>query len=79
MTKALTALQPHHPELEAARTAGIAIEAWQQVVADAAVGRTLIGIAGTHGKSTSAGWLVHVLVSAGATLPRSLARSCQPP
>ena len=66
VTKALTALQPHHPELEAARTAGIAIEAWQQVVADAAVGRTLIGIAGTHGKSTSAGWLVHVLVSAGA-------------
>jgi UDP-N-acetylmuramate--alanine ligase len=66
VTKALTAIQPHHPELEAARSAGIPLEAWQQVVADAAVGRTLIGIAGTHGKSTSAGWLVHVLVGAGA-------------
>ena len=44
---------------------GSRIEAWQQVVADAAAGRRLVGIAGTHGKSTSAGWLVHVLASAG--------------
>lgn len=66
VTKALTAVQPDHPELRAARSAGIAIEPWQQVVADAAFGRTLIGVAGTHGKSTSAGWLVHVLVHAGS-------------
>ena len=66
VTKALTAIDPDHPELAAARAAGIPIEPWQQVIADAAVGRTLIGIAGTHGKSTSAGWLVHVLVAAGA-------------
>ena len=42
------------------------VEPWQQVVADAAVGRTLVGVAGTHGKSTTAGWLVHTLVAAGA-------------
>jgi UDP-N-acetylmuramate--alanine ligase len=66
VTKALTAVDPDHPELLAARAAGIPIEAWQQVIADAAAGRTLVGIAGTHGKSTSAGWLVHVLVAAGA-------------
>jgi UDP-N-acetylmuramate--alanine ligase len=66
VTKALTAIDPDHPELAAARAAGIPIEPWQQVIADAAVGRTLIGIAGTHGKSTSAGWLVHVLTAAGA-------------
>jgi UDP-N-acetylmuramate--alanine ligase len=66
VTKALTAVQPDHPELVAARRAGIPVEPWQQVVADAAVGRTLIGVAGTHGKSTSAGWLVHLLVQAGA-------------
>ena len=65
VTKALTAIDPDHPELQAARAAGIELETWQQVVADAAVGRTLVGIAGTHGKSTSAGWLVHVLVAAG--------------
>ena len=66
VTKALTAVDPDHPELAAARAARIPIEPWQQVIADAAVGRMLIGIAGTHGKSTSAGWLVHVLAAAGA-------------
>jgi UDP-N-acetylmuramate--alanine ligase len=65
VTKALTAIAPDHPELVAARAAGIPIEPWQQVIADAAVGRTLIGVAGTHGKSTTAGWLVHVLAAAG--------------
>ena len=65
VTKALTAVDPDHPELRAATAAGIALEPWQQVVADAAVGHTLVGVAGTHGKSTTAGWLVHVLVAAG--------------
>jgi len=65
VTKALTAVDPDHPELRAAIAAGIPLESWQQVVADAAVGRTLVGVAGTHGKSTTAGWLVHVLVHAG--------------
>jgi UDP-N-acetylmuramate--alanine ligase len=65
VTKALTAIDPDHPELRAARDAAIPTEAWQQVVADAAVGRRLIAIAGTHGKSTSAGWLVHVLTDVG--------------
>jgi UDP-N-acetylmuramate--alanine ligase len=65
VTKALTAIAPHHPELEAARSAGIPLEAWQQVVADAATGRTLVAVAGTHGKSTTAGWLTWVLAEAG--------------
>ncbi len=66
VTKALTATDPDHPELLAARAGGIPVEPWQQTVADAAVGRRLVGVAGTHGKSTSAGWLVHLLVAAGA-------------
>jgi UDP-N-acetylmuramate--alanine ligase len=66
VTKALTAIDPDNPELVEARRAGIPLEPWQQVVADAAVGRTLVGVAGTHGKSTTAGWLVHVLTMAGA-------------
>jgi UDP-N-acetylmuramate--alanine ligase len=65
VTKALTAIAPDHPELLAARALGIPIEPWQQVVADAAFGRTLVAVAGTHGKSTTAGWLTHVLVTAG--------------
>ncbi len=66
VTKALTAIDPDHPELAEARRSRIPIEPWQQVVADAAVGRTLVGVAGTHGKSTTAGWLVHVLTESGA-------------
>lgn len=80
VTKALTAIDPDHAELVAARSLDIPLEPWQQVVADAAHGRTLVGVAGTHGKSTTAGWLVHVLVGArrdpsafvGALLPSSL-------
>jgi UDP-N-acetylmuramate--alanine ligase len=65
VTKALTAVDPDHPELAAARAAGIPLEPWQQVVADAAAGRRVVAAAGTHGKSTSAGWLVHVLAAGG--------------
>ena len=80
VTKALTAIDPDNPELRAARERGIPVEAWQQVIADAASGRILVAIAGTHGKSTTAGWLVHVLVHAGldpsafvgALLPRAV-------
>ncbi len=80
VTKALTAVDPDQAELVAARSLGIPLEPWQQVVADTAVGKTLVGVAGTHGKSTTAGWLVHVLVVAGhdpsafvgALLPSSL-------
>src|SRR5262249_60542043 len=63
--KAPTATDPGNAELEAGRSLGIPIEPWQQVVADAAFGRRLVGVAGTHGKSTTAGWLVHVLAQAG--------------
>ncbi len=65
VSKALTAVAPDHPELNAARALQIPLEPWQQVIADAAVGRRLVGVAGTHGKSTTAGWLTQVLVEAG--------------
>ena len=67
VTKALTAIAPDHPELVAARDAGIPLEPWQQVVADAAAGtgQRLVAIAGTHGKSTTASWLVATLAGGG--------------
>lgn len=67
VTKALTAVDPDHPELVAARELGIPAEPWQQVVADAAAtsGQRLVAVAGTHGKSTTTGWLVDLLVRAG--------------
>jgi UDP-N-acetylmuramate--alanine ligase len=67
VTKAITSVRPDHPELEAARAAGIVPESVQQVIADAVatLGRRLIGITGTHGKSTTTGWVLHALVEAG--------------
>ena len=67
-TKALTAVAPDHPELVAAREHGVTPEPWQQVIADVArtQGGRLVCIAGTHGKSTASGWLVQLLVDAGA-------------
>jgi UDP-N-acetylmuramate--alanine ligase len=67
VTKALTSIAPDHPELVAAREADIPLEPWQQVVADAAATRSsrLVAVAGTHGKSTTSGWLVDLLVRAG--------------
>jgi UDP-N-acetylmuramate--alanine ligase len=80
VTKALTSVQPDHPELVAARAAGIPVEAWQQVVADAAAthGGTLVAVAGTHGKSTSTGWLVHALTAAGRD-PAGFVGALMPP
>jgi UDP-N-acetylmuramate--alanine ligase len=80
VTKALTAVNPHHPELVTARRLGIPVEPWQQLVADVAVGRQLVAVAGTHGKGTTAAWLLHLLAAAGrdpagfvgALLPPSL-------
>ena len=67
VTKALTAVEPDHPELGAARRLGLPVEPWQQLIADAAAthGGRLVAVAGTHGKSTTSGWLVHLLTVAG--------------
>jgi UDP-N-acetylmuramate--alanine ligase len=67
VTKALTSVRPDHPELVAAHEAGVPAESVQQVIADAAAtrGQRLVGVTGTHGKSTTTGWLVHLLAAAG--------------
>ncbi|MDP8903832.1 MAG: Mur ligase family protein, partial [Chloroflexota bacterium] len=67
VSKALTAIDPDNAELAAARRLAIRAEPWQQVVADACAtaGQALVAVAGTHGKSTTTGWLVHLLVTAG--------------
>jgi len=67
VTKALTSIDPDNPELHAAVELGIPAEPWQQVVADAAAttGQALLAVAGTHGKSTTAGWMIDLLVRAG--------------
>ncbi len=67
VSKALTSVDPDQPELHAAHAAGISATSCQQLIADAIAtrGGDLLAVAGTHGKSTTTGWLVHLLVRAG--------------
>jgi UDP-N-acetylmuramate--alanine ligase len=67
VSKALTSVDPDQPELHAAHAAGIPAVSCQQLIADAIAtrGGDLLAVAGTHGKSTATGWLVHILVRAG--------------
>jgi len=67
VTKAITSVAPDHPELHAAHEAGIHLVSCQQLIADAAATRGLrtLAAAGTHGKSTTSGWIVHLLAEAG--------------
>lgn len=68
VSKAITSVQPDHPELRAAHAVGIPAVSCQQLIADAAAtgGARLLAVAGTHGKSTTTGWLVHLLTVGGA-------------
>ena len=67
VSKAITSVVPNHPELAGARAAGIPLLSVQQVIADAAAtrGGALLGVAGTHGKTTSTGWLLAALRASG--------------
>ena len=80
VTKALTAVAPDHPELLAARERGIPATSVQQLIADAAAtrGQALVGVAGTHGKSTTTGWVVQMLVEAGLD-PSAFVGALMPP
>ena len=73
VSKAITSTQPDHPQLHAARAAGVPIVSLQQVIADAAASRggALLGVAGTHGKTTSTGWLLAALRASGRDPLRS--------
>ena len=88
VTKALTAVEPDHPELVAAHSHGIATTSVQQLIADAAAtrGQALVGLAGTHGKSTTTAWVVQMLVDGGldpsafvgALMPSGLVDGAEP-
>ena len=67
ISKAITSTQPNHPEVLLARAAGAHAVSVQQVIADAAAtrGGLMIGVAGTHGKTTSTGWVLDALVRSG--------------
>lgn len=60
-----SAVPKDHPELAAARAAGIPVIRRAEALAEATAGGVLIGIAGTHGKSTTTVMTTEALAAAG--------------
>ncbi|MBW4030739.1 MAG: UDP-N-acetylmuramate--L-alanine ligase [Acidobacteria bacterium] len=54
-----------HPELEAAREHGVALMTRAQVLGEVSAHSRVIGITGTHGKTTATSMLVHIMRAAG--------------
>lgn len=59
-----SAIPASHPEMLAARAAGIPVVRRAEALADAVSGGTLVGIAGTHGKTTTTVMTTEALASA---------------
>ncbi|UCD75603.1 MAG: UDP-N-acetylmuramate--L-alanine ligase [Phycisphaerales bacterium] len=62
---ASAAIRPDHPEVFAAETKGIPVLTYAEALGRLQAERTGISIAGTHGKSTTAAMLCHVLIECG--------------
>jgi UDP-N-acetylmuramate--alanine ligase len=60
-----SAIAASHPEMHAARAAGIPLVRRAEALADAISGGTLVGIAGTHGKTTTTVMTTEALTAAG--------------
>lgn len=60
------AVAPDHPELTAARTAGVPVLKRAQALAQWVSEGRVLGVAGTHGKTTTTAMAAHVLERAGA-------------
>ena len=59
------AIEPDHPELQAARKARIPVLSYAQALGAVQAAHTGVSVAGTHGKSTTAAMLCHALVECG--------------
>jgi len=62
---ASAAIRPGHAEVMRAEERGLRVMSYAEALGRCMTGRTGISIAGTHGKSTTAGMLGHVLIQAG--------------
>ncbi|WP_419917568.1 UDP-N-acetylmuramate--L-alanine ligase [Candidatus Poriferisocius sp.] len=61
-----TAIGDDNPEVVAARRAGIPVHRRAEILSALTGMRTTVAVAGTHGKTTTAAMLSHVLVAAGS-------------
>ncbi len=65
ISPAVPALDPHNPELIAARAQGIPVVTWQEVLGDLTRDKCLLSVSGVHGKGTTTAMLSLMLVDAG--------------
>ena len=73
---ASAAIGPEHPELAEARRRGVPVVSYAKALGMVQAEHTGISIAGTHGKSTTAGMLAQVLVEAGLDPTVIVGASC---
>jgi UDP-N-acetylmuramate--alanine ligase len=59
------AVPPHHPELEAARLEGIPVLTRAEALGVAVSGGKVVGVAGTHGKTTVTAMIAEALAASG--------------
>lgn len=65
ISPAVPALDPHNPELLAARERGIQIVTWQELFGSMVRERCVLSVSGVHGKSTTTSLLSLILIEAG--------------
>ncbi|MBV9691910.1 MAG: UDP-N-acetylmuramate--L-alanine ligase [Ktedonobacteraceae bacterium] len=65
LSPAVTARNPHNPELLAAQERGIPVVTWQELLGEFMQGKCVLSVCGVHGKGTTTALLALMLVDAG--------------
>ncbi len=65
ISPAVTALNPHNPELLEAQRRGIPVSTWQEVLGSLMMQKCVLSVSGVHGKGTTTAMLSLALVDAG--------------
>lgn len=65
ISPAVTALNPHNPELLEAQRRGIPVSTWQEVLGALMQQKCVLSVSGVHGKGTTTAMLSLILVDAG--------------
>ena len=65
ISPAVPALNPNNPELLAARTQGMQVVTWQELLGTLMRGKCVLSVSGVHGKGTTTALLSLMLVDAG--------------
>ena len=65
ISPAVSALDAHNPELQAAQQRGLQVITWQEMLGELMRGKCVLSVSGVHGKGTTTAMLSLMLVDAG--------------